>query len=248
MSIASLTMNEKVSLLKELYHDIASKGQDGDTMLAHINPEEAALLKAHGGSGTINPATGLPEYKKAIKTVVKIAAVAATAYYGGLPALKVAGDIYGKIQQRKYQKKQITAQREQVVQQNKANEARNRYNKLLMKRAKIQEQRQGRIAQGQIVGATSGSGLGLTGTSSFTGAMGNIASQTAVNVGNYNVAESTGDQISGYNQAASDAGSRANTYASRMARMDSLSGLGDTIFEGSESIETIFKKVGTALG
>jgi hypothetical protein len=33
-------------------------------MLAHINPQEAAMLKAMGGSGTINPDTGLPEYFK----------------------------------------------------------------------------------------------------------------------------------------------------------------------------------------
>ena len=33
-------------------------------MLAHINSEEARLLKEHGGSGTINPNTGLPEFKK----------------------------------------------------------------------------------------------------------------------------------------------------------------------------------------
>ena len=58
-----MSMNDKVALLKELYHEIAGKGQDGDTMLAHINPQEALLLKAHGGSGTINPNTGLPEYK-----------------------------------------------------------------------------------------------------------------------------------------------------------------------------------------
>ena len=31
-------------------------------MLAHINPQEAALLKARGGSGTINPRTGLREF------------------------------------------------------------------------------------------------------------------------------------------------------------------------------------------
>lgn len=31
-------------------------------MLAHVNPQEAALLKALGGSGTKNPYTGLPEY------------------------------------------------------------------------------------------------------------------------------------------------------------------------------------------
>jgi hypothetical protein len=33
-------------------------------MLAHINPQEAAMLKRMGGSGTINPDTGLPEYFK----------------------------------------------------------------------------------------------------------------------------------------------------------------------------------------
>lgn len=42
---------------------LASKGRGGDRILAHITPEEAAMLKRHGGSGTINPATGLPEFK-----------------------------------------------------------------------------------------------------------------------------------------------------------------------------------------
>lgn len=41
---------------------IRSMGRGGDTILAHINPEEARLLKARGGSGTINPNTGLPEF------------------------------------------------------------------------------------------------------------------------------------------------------------------------------------------
>jgi hypothetical protein len=42
---------------------LASKGRGGDSILAHITPEEAAMLKRRGGSGTINPATGLPEFK-----------------------------------------------------------------------------------------------------------------------------------------------------------------------------------------
>jgi hypothetical protein len=52
---------------------VASKGRYGDTMLAHITPEEAKLLKARGGSGTINPETGLPEFfiKKVFKAVTK---------------------------------------------------------------------------------------------------------------------------------------------------------------------------------
>lgn len=37
-------------------------GRDGDTILAHINPEEARNLMAMGGRGSINPATGLPEF------------------------------------------------------------------------------------------------------------------------------------------------------------------------------------------
>ena len=64
---------------------LASKGRGGDSILAHITPEEAAMLKRRGGSGTINPATGLPEFKGgiiggaidaiggAVKSVVNIA-------------------------------------------------------------------------------------------------------------------------------------------------------------------------------
>lgn len=41
---------------------LRSKGRRGDTVLAHINPKEAALLRKRGGAGTINPDTGLPEF------------------------------------------------------------------------------------------------------------------------------------------------------------------------------------------
>ncbi len=43
---------------------IRQKGRGGDTLLAHINPAEAALLKRAGGSGTKNPATGLLEFRE----------------------------------------------------------------------------------------------------------------------------------------------------------------------------------------
>ena len=41
---------------------LASLGRNGDSELAHINKDEQALLKSLGGSGTINPKTGLSEY------------------------------------------------------------------------------------------------------------------------------------------------------------------------------------------
>ena len=50
---------------------IASLGRNGDTMLAHVTPAEARMLMRMGGSGTINPHTGLPEFflKKIAKAV-----------------------------------------------------------------------------------------------------------------------------------------------------------------------------------
>ena len=49
-------------MLSGQYKNLASKGRYGDTMLAHINPQEASLLKSMGGAGTINPNTGLREF------------------------------------------------------------------------------------------------------------------------------------------------------------------------------------------
>jgi len=66
------------------------QGRNGDTVLAHINPQEAALLKRMGGSGSINPETGLPEYfKKAFKSVTKAVGGAVKSVVGA--ASKVLG-------------------------------------------------------------------------------------------------------------------------------------------------------------
>jgi len=66
MNTPGVPMNMPMGLAKggiaDMAHALAAQGRNGDTILAHINPEEAAMLKAHGGSGTINPHTGLPEY------------------------------------------------------------------------------------------------------------------------------------------------------------------------------------------
>jgi hypothetical protein len=58
--------------LPEMAEKVESAGRNGDTMLAHITPEEAGILQLLGGSGTINPRTGQPEYfKKFFKAVAK---------------------------------------------------------------------------------------------------------------------------------------------------------------------------------
>lgn len=47
---------------KKQARKLQRKGRKGDSLLAHINPHEAKILKALGGSGTQNPETGLLEF------------------------------------------------------------------------------------------------------------------------------------------------------------------------------------------
>jgi hypothetical protein len=58
------TLSKTLGLgLPALAEMIRAKGRGKDTILAHITPREAALLKKRGGAGTINPDTGLLEFQ-----------------------------------------------------------------------------------------------------------------------------------------------------------------------------------------
>jgi hypothetical protein len=50
--------------IAQLAEMIRRMGRGDDKILAHITPEEAAMLKEQGGSGEINPLTGLPEFQE----------------------------------------------------------------------------------------------------------------------------------------------------------------------------------------
>jgi hypothetical protein len=54
-------MDLDFSVLAEM---IRQQGRGRDKILAHITPQEAALLKKRGGRGSINPQTGLPEFEE----------------------------------------------------------------------------------------------------------------------------------------------------------------------------------------
>lgn len=80
--------------------ELAKYGRNGDTMMSHVNPDEARLLKALGGSGTVNPATGMPEYflkkawketKKGLKRIARPAIGAAIGFLIAGPMGAVAG-------------------------------------------------------------------------------------------------------------------------------------------------------------
>jgi hypothetical protein len=77
--------------LKALAQELPKYGRDGDSIVAHINPEEAAMLKAMGGSGTINPMTGLPEYRF-LKKITRPFVQAAKAVQN-IPGIKQVSDV-----------------------------------------------------------------------------------------------------------------------------------------------------------
>ena len=63
---------------------LADMGQGGDSMLAHINPREAEILRRMGGQGTVNPNTGIVEYKSLKKIIKTVAPVALSIFAPGL--------------------------------------------------------------------------------------------------------------------------------------------------------------------
>jgi hypothetical protein len=60
MANLSKALNTDMAGLAQI---LRKKGRGRDTVLAHITPQEAALLKARGGRGSTNPDTGLPEFE-----------------------------------------------------------------------------------------------------------------------------------------------------------------------------------------
>jgi len=59
-----MALNKALGIdLSALAQIIQSKGRGKDTVLAHITPQEAALLKRRGGRGSTNPDTGLLEFE-----------------------------------------------------------------------------------------------------------------------------------------------------------------------------------------
>jgi hypothetical protein len=56
---ADITTNMPLASIAEL---LQAHGRGRDTILAHITPKEAKLLKDRGGRGSTNPHTGLPEF------------------------------------------------------------------------------------------------------------------------------------------------------------------------------------------
>jgi hypothetical protein len=76
---------------------LASKGRGEDTVLIHMTPKEVgslqALAKAHGGSLSINPNTGLPEAGFLSSILPMVAGAALTPFVGPMGAAMIVGGV-----------------------------------------------------------------------------------------------------------------------------------------------------------
>lgn len=88
--------------LSSLGEILRQQGNGQDTILAHINPLEAMMLKQMGGSGTINKKTGLPQFgfiDKPGKALKSIAGGAGGAIIGNMILPGIGGVIGGALGQ-----------------------------------------------------------------------------------------------------------------------------------------------------
>lgn len=96
--------------LRAMVNAVRAHGEGGDTVLAHISPEEAHILSARYGS-SINPETGLPQFGlfkkigKALRNAAPIIGTIAGNMIGGGPVGGTAGGALGGMIANKRNKK-----------------------------------------------------------------------------------------------------------------------------------------------
>lgn len=160
-------------------------------------------------------------YKKAFKAVSKVVSSVASFAApfipgaGVLSAISLGAEIFSGIQQRRYASKAADAAQQQFELSKEKAAQESRYQEVLAQRQRTQTLREGLIRRGAVVASTGGAGLGMAGTSSFTGAVGSLGTQTATGIGNINVAESTGQTLTGINTQIGEAASQQFTAQSQ---------------------------------
>ena len=217
---------------------------------------DGLLRGTAGGATAAGAAATSAAYTGSTSMMATLAAssAGATSAFGGLVSaaggygniMSGAGlltNVAGGIQSAKYGKEAAGYAQQGVDAQNASNAASNRYQQLLQKRSRLNIIRQGRIDQARIGAATAGSGIGASGTSSYTGSVGAIGSSTSANLGNVNVAQDVGNQITALNTSAANYGSQSNTATSNSNMWNSVSTLGGNLLTNSQGIENIFGKL-----
>jgi hypothetical protein len=143
---------------------------------------------------------------KAVTSVVSSVAKAIPAVSSFIPganvlsAIGLGAQLFSGMQERKYAGRAADAAQKQFELSKEKATQESRYQEVLAQRQRAATFREQRIRTGNIVAQTGGSGLGMAGTSSFTGSVGALGTQAATGIGNINVAETTGQTLTGINQ------------------------------------------------
>jgi hypothetical protein len=128
-----------------------------------------------------------------MSSVVSAVTSAATAFSAAVPGWGTVASLaltgYSMMKERKGAKKAASAERDRAAVQAKQQEDQQKYSQVQAQRARVAQQRKARIAHGAILAQGGSSGLGMTGSSSLTGAIGSVSSQMGLNVGNINVGQ-----------------------------------------------------------
>lgn len=140
---------------------------------------------------------------------------------------------YSFLKQRSEGKKAAKAQSAQAQLMQKSEESKARYSQVQAQRERVAQQRQARIQQGRILGQMGTSGLGMTGSAPFTGAMGSVSSQLGANIGQINQGAGFAQEQSGYNIAAAQQGTQAGQAMASAGGWQQMATLAGNMSSGS---------------
>lgn len=114
--------------------------------------------------------------------------------------------------------------------QKKSAEAQSRAAEVQAQRERLQQVRQARIAQAQIINTAGVAGMG-TGTSGVAGGVASAGTQAASNIGAINVAQSFGAEASKWNTVASEQASKQAEAQTNAQMWGAVGGVGTSIFK-----------------
>lgn len=176
------------------------------------------------------------------------------AHYGG--AATVGSSIFGSglvskvglglqgvsyMQQRKYASAQARATKQAAEEQKRINQMQERVRLVQERRQRLDLVRQQRIQQGSMEAQTGSAGLGMTGTSGFTGATGAIQTQATANISDNLMASGASTAISRASQTRADYETAASLASGKQTMYKSLGGFGGFLSDNRDEIGNIFK-------
>ena len=144
------------------------------------------------------------------------------------PIASVAGlgfNVYSQLKARKFAGEQSAYAKQASLIEQAREETASRYAMAQARLQRLASIREQRIKTGQVTAEAGGAGIGTAGTSSFTGAVGTLATQAAANIGKINQAEGFAQDMSGYNQQLANISSKSYTAGVKSEGWTSTSSL-----------------------